>query len=75
MVEILLEYGANINTTATDGGANCLHIATIQNHLQIVKLLLKAGSPVNAITLVCIAQPIQSYLKIMNNNKTHNEYQ
>ena len=43
-VELLLESGADLESTATEDGSTALHCAAWNGHLEVLKLLLEAGA-------------------------------
>ena len=43
MVEDLIEKGANLEYASIQGGMTPLHIATMNDHEDVVKLLIKEG--------------------------------
>ena len=60
-VQLLLESGADVNSTGTHG-TTALHFASLNGHDACIQLLLKSGADVNAICendvtpLICAVQ-------------------
>lgn len=50
IVTVLLSKGASVSKKIYDGGANALHLSTQQGHLIASKLLVEAGSDLDAVT-------------------------
>jgi ankyrin repeat protein len=50
IVDVLLGLGDNVNRIKSTNGATPLHLATANNDLAMVSLLLNSGAKVNAVT-------------------------